>query len=1254
MLLKKRPAQSPADTTKTDGGRRFLRMWPKTWPWRISCVLVLVLIAYSAGAYFGVPALLRYFAQHQAAIALHRSVTVGEIKFNPYTLGLSVADLNVGGRGGSPRFIQIDQVSMRLSWRSLYKLSLVVKELAIERPLVRVERLRASTFNFSDLLESSSSNRMNLSFAISNLEVSHGRVLFDDQVLRKQYRLDNVRLAIPFIANLPIDADIYVQPMLQMTVNGSPFSLIGKTRPFRGSRESIVELSLQKLDLTRFTGYVAQGLPFKLQRAELTATLQFHFFQTPVTPELQTAGTVRLDNVVLNDLHDLPLAQSEQLQAAIADFDPFTAKLDLSSIVIESLASRLVINHDGSTNLSSLISALAPPPGSALTQTKKRSASHNPNTKEPTPLLNPLAAAPSGTVPGTSSSSSASGQNTQSTANSRFRLSVASLEINNGTLDIRDNTTKIPTATKLEGIDLALKNLATVGGSPAAYRLSANLRSGGRLTAEGKLDLSSWLATGKVGFVNIDLPPLRDLAALLMPATISSGALSGQASVRVTLESQFNLHADSAQITLDGVELRPPNQPRSIMGWKHLAADVDQVDLASRQAIVRELHGNGLHLTALIDSQGNLNLASLINAPAPAADENPHTEPQNGSSPWQYRIESLVLENSDAVIEDDTQNRPFSIQIAPFNLSAKGLTSDFAKPFEVECDGNTPRKGSFKLTGETAISPFASRLHINTDRFDLGSLEPIISNALAPDQLNAKITHARLGMDGDVKAQIRDSKFNASYQGNATLDHVRISDKVTGVSFLRWDTLNVDKLMMRYGPPRLRLEIGKTALSAFYAALILNADGRLNLANVISSPAQPPAPVTRPTVKPHGENATPATSADITVGSFTLRNGEVNYRDNFIKPNYSAVLTQVQGRIGGFGTDSAQPAEVALSGNVNRTSPVSVTGSINPLTPMASLDLEGSARRVDLPPLTPYAAKYTGYPITGGTLSGNVHYKLGHKHLTATNHLILDQLRFGEHVQNSSAGNLPIRLAIAVLKDSQGRIDLRIPVSGSLADPNFDLGRLIWQGFENVIKKAATAPFAILASSAGGKKQNLAYIEFAPGYSSLSEPSRNKLEKLSSLLNQRPSLKLQMTGRADPRVDMQGLREAILETEIKRQKANNEHLSTAPAALAQMEVTPDEYVRYLRRVYKAADFAKPRDLLGMAKNLPPDEMKKLLLANIKVTDEDLRHLAQARASTVYESLSARIDRSRLVVAPPKINTEGTSGGATTRVDFSLQ
>src|SRR5207244_982337 len=154
---------------------------------------------------------------------------------------------------------------------------------------------------------------------------------------------------------------------------------------------------------------------------------------------------------------------------------------------------------------------------------------------------------------------------------------------------------------------------------------------------------------------------------------------------------------------------------------------------------------------------------------------------------------------------------------------------------------------------------------------------------------------------------------------------------------------------------------------------------------------------------------------------------------------------------------------------------------------------------------------------------------------------ILDQLSFGDRIENATAHNLPIRLAVAVLKDSQGRIDLKIPISGSLADPQFSLGRVMWQGLLNVIVKAAASPFTVLASAIGGGNQNLSYLVFAPGYSTLTPGNMNKLATLATALKRHPGLKLEIRGRVDPRVDRQGLREAMLERAIKKQKAEADH-----------------------------------------------------------------------------------------------------------------
>src|SRR5208337_583890 len=216
-------------------------------------------------------------------------------------------------------------------------------------------------------------------------------------------------------------------------------------------------------------------------------------------------------------------------------------------------------------------------------------------------------------------------------------------------------------------------------------------------------------------------------------------------------------------------------------------------------------------------------------------------------------------------------------------------------------------------------------------------------------------------------------------------------------------------------------------------------------------------------------------------------------------------------------------AAVVLEGQVNGNAPINISGSINPLAPMAFVDIKANADRIELTNLTPYSTKYTGYPIVKGTLTVDVHYLLDQGKLTADNHISLDQLTFGDKVESPSAVNLPIRLAVALLKDSRGVIDVRVPVSGSLSDPQFSVGTVVWHAFLNLIVKAATSPFTLLASAVsgigGGGGADLAYVEFKPGYAILTQDSQSKLATVAKALHERPGLRLNVVGRVDPKFD---------------------------------------------------------------------------------------------------------------------------------------
>ena len=318
--------------------------------------------------------------------------------------------------------------------------------------------------------------------------------------------------------------------------------------------------------------------------------------------------------------------------------------------------------------------------------------------------------------------------------------------------------------------------------------------------------------------------------------------------------------------------------------------------------------------------------------------------------------------------------------------------------------------------------------------------------------------------------------------------------------------------------------------------------------------------------------------------------------------------------------------------------------------------MKASVRDIDLPPATPYAVKYAGYGIQKGKLSVKVSYLIDKRKLSAENNVYLDQFTFGDRVESPSATTLPVLFAVALMKDKNGVIDVDLPVSGSLDDPQFSVGGIVVKALVNLVTKAVTSPFTLLGALAGGGGEELAYLEFAPGSAALEGEGEKKLGTIAKALDARPGLKLEVSGRADPGADRDALKRAAVDREIRGAKLKDKGGAKA-LSIDEVAVAPEEREKYLAAAYKAAKFDRPRNAIGLLKEVPPAEMEQLMLANAKVADDDLRQLANARAQSAKGWLveSGKVAPERVFIVAAKTGAEGVKdSGKTTRVDFSLR
>jgi hypothetical protein len=488
------------------------------------------------------------------------------------------------------------------------------------------------------------------------------------------------------------------------------------------------------------------------------------------------------------------------------------------------------------------------------------------------------------------------------------------------------------------------------------------------------------------------------------------------------------------------------------------------------------------------------------------------------------------------------------------------------------------------------------------------------------------------------------------YVGDLAINGFGSLDEPDSQELMRWKSLAVTGIDLASAP--FRVAVGAVALDHFYARLILDPAAKLNVVQLLKAEPVADAATGAPAAP------APARSDDIpaSIARVQLSNGEVEFSDFFIKPNYSVHLTDLNGQVAGLA--ASQAGTVEATARVDGAAPVDIRGTVNPFAKQLKLDLDAKATGADLSPLSPYAVKYAGYGIEKGKLSMEVHYTVDERKLSATNRITLDQLTFGDHVESPTATKLPVLLLVSLLKDRDGVIKLDLPITGTLDDPQFSIWRIVLQILGNLLTKAATAPFALLGAMAGGGEQ-LAYVEFQPGLAALTPASEQKLATLSKALADRPHVKLDATGRAIPEVDAEGLRRASLDRALRHAK-QKDLARKGESAPPIEEITLDsaDTAKYLKVVYGDTKLAgKPRNLIGMAKDIPADEMEKLLLASYTVGDDALRELANDRAEAVRDWFVTKgnVPAERVFIAAPKVGREGLKGeGAPTRVDFAIR
>ncbi|EPR43474.1 protein of unknown function DUF748 [Desulfovibrio sp. X2] len=1340
------------------------------------------------------PPVLRSQMEARLSDVLGVHCTVESVHFNPYTLRLSVENVRVPQPSGEGEALTLGALEVAPSLSSVLHFAPMLAHVRLVDPVLHVTRFAGGRFSFSPFLADGEGEAEKAGpeartgdaqtgdaqagdahtaeegqkeaqktaplfpFAVSDFEIRNGTVIFNDAPLKTVHTIKDLHLVVPFTSTLESDRDRAIVPRLTAVVDGRPLDVTGRLLPFADHPRTEFDVAAGEVDLTRYSGYLADVTPLRLESGMVGADLKLVAEQSAERGvDFSLSGTLNLRNLRV----DAPSGKGTVFgltsgRVEVERFSLSDRRLDVSLAELNGLSARAVRMADGQVDWETYFTT---PPESAG---------------------------------GSAAAAPEPGPGAKAAPERPFVTAVREAEVRDGTLVWKDETVPGGAQVRLGSLAATLKDFSTPGGPGAsgpaakgggAFTLSLRVDGGdsgkgagkaGSLTAEGDLALAPFGLSLHLDASALPLPLARGYLAQALPLSLDAGT----ADVRGEIGFTEAASAQSAKADKGAKSPKSPKSPASDAsgepgpgltvrkGAVQLAnlslsrdgqtpaltlgtLDVPDVslDLAARTVSTGPVVLTKPEVRLARDEDGSVGLFVPGEKPAPAPESAPggasgaasaekaaepgkaapgktsadttasgkaapsgkappsgktasgHAAPPaappaaspaqpraDGESPeWKVNVASLRVDEGHVSFDDRHLEDPAELDLDGVRLTTGPLSLQKDAPLEAELGARWQKQGAISVKAKGTVEPLDVTLDTRLRGMDLKPLTPYLDNAtglvLGSCELSSRLTVAlreREGTDGGDRAGGPHGGLDVSVEGATRLENLSLKLADGGDEFASLRRLSVRGLRfeqpasgaaslhakeVELEKPRLFVALFKDGSTSFGRALETGGPENGNAEPEASGARTKPSKTAKGSGKepakgsgkePGNESGTGPLAA-LDVGSLSIDGGEVRFHDERFSPVFTTEATDITGKITGISQDPSTSADVKLSASIEGA-PLKVAGKANALASPPSADLHAALSGLDLVPFSPYAVEYVAYPVEHGRLSYDVAMRARKWVLRSDNRITLSGLELGSKDDRPGAPDYPVKLALALMEDLSGDVDLDLPVQGRMDDPDFRFGGLVGQALQNLMLRVVTSPFALVGNllSLGMSGVDMRRVDFSPGSAALNDAAQKDLSAVAEVLRKRPRLSIEVRGVADTAVDTEGLKEQALLQSLREAKyASLSRRERARTDADHVTIEPDEYDDLLEEVYDDAPFDKPENLLGMTKSQPDDVMESALKEHHEVTPEEFKRLAEARAKAVRErllqldpGLASRVllSGARVVSAPSGAETAGERGG----------
>ncbi|MFM4971270.1 DUF748 domain-containing protein [Aeromonas veronii] len=838
------------------------------------------------------------------------------------------------------------------------------------------------------------------------------------------------------------------------------------------------------------------------------------------------------------------------------------------------------------------------------------------------------------------------------TASAPLLVDIASIAVTDGHVRYQDQRKEsepgwLPPL-NLEKVTLKLDNLRTEANHPTAYQLNAAINGKSSLAAHGKLDVMSGMGQGKVSLKQVDLKPFAPLWTPYLKLDLAKGHANAEVEYQLKEGKQGVLwQLSKGKLTLDNWQLKK-HKGDEFARFGQLALSDLAVDGQKQSLQIGKVTLQQPLLKATLNPQQELDLADLLIEQAPAkpvkgadtanevaSNAAPKSAQQaktagNGKKqvpdkPWQWQIKQILIDKGDLTLTESSSGKPQARQLSGLKLALGPLGSKGEQPSKLTLATHFNQSSPLAFDGQLTLTPFTLSGDINQQGLPLTLAQPYLADLVRIKVQNGLLS-SKTRLDLATTAQGDLSKL--TLQGGLDINGLKVVDRADNQRLLEFNTLALTGLT--YDGISQQMRIKDITLNKPFARIEINEDGTTNLQQLLL-----PQPAAAKSTEAKAGSKAP--DFRFTIDQLRTEQGNLRFADRSLSQDFVADIASLGGQSRHISNIPGQRSDLAFNGKVDRYAPVTIRGGTNLLVANPILDIAVAFHNLELTTFTPYSGTYAGYAIDKGQLSMKLHYKLEGNRLEGDNDITIKKLQLGEKIKSDQAKDLPLGLAIALLSDANGVIQMNLKVKGDLDQPDFSIGNIFWDVLGNTLSKVITSPFSLLASLADGT-EDLDELPFLPGDPDLTPTQQEKLVKLAQALKDRPKLSMNIRGKVNFNEELPILQRQKLERVLAKLTGNQADLDLLEQDSALQEALAQAYEERFGE-----------DLDDLADRLHLDEESAALRAQAVIllrdqqliTAKSLRNLAMRRAQNTKEFLvdSQGIAPERLFVLDSQVKEE---------------